>query len=170
MILGTIRYMAPEQIEGKEADARSDIFAFGAVLFEMLTGRKAFEAASQAALMAAILDREPARVTALQPTVPPWLEGVVGRCLAKDPDQRWQSARELMRALQTPPISTAGQRQPLGSMHGAPLGWRARRSCQPSGLLACGWRREPARPPSRATRSWRRSPCSRFTALRHETI
>jgi serine/threonine-protein kinase len=105
MILGTMQYMAPEQIEGKETDARTDIFAFGAVLFEMLTGRKAFEAGSQAALMAAILDREPARLTALQPRVPPWLELVVGRCLAKDPQERWQSARDLMLALQAPPTS-----------------------------------------------------------------
>ena len=109
MILGTMRYMAPEQIEGKETDARTDIFAFGAVLFEMLTGRKAFEADSQAALMVAILNREPARLTALQPLVPPWLERVVGRCLAKDPHQRWQSARDLMLALQAPPASATGQ-------------------------------------------------------------
>ena len=81
--------MAPEQIEGKDTDARTDIFAFGAVLFEMLTGRKAFEADSHAALMVAILDREPTRLTALQPLVPSWLERVVGRCLAKDPRQRW---------------------------------------------------------------------------------
>jgi serine/threonine protein kinase/tetratricopeptide (TPR) repeat protein len=98
MILGTMQYMAPEQIEGKDTDARTDIFAFGAVLFEMLTGRKAFEADSHAALMVAILDREPTRLTALQPLVPSWLEGIVGRCLAKDPRQRWTSARDLMLA------------------------------------------------------------------------
>src|SRR5262245_46711274 len=109
MILGTMQYMAPEQIEGKDTDARSDIFAFGAVLFEMLTGRKAFEADSHAALMVAILDREPTRLTALQPLVPSWLEGVVGRCLAKDPRQRWTSARDLMVALQAPPASSTSQ-------------------------------------------------------------
>src|SRR4029453_8676054 len=101
--------MAPEQIEGKDTDGGTDIFAFGAVLFEMLTGRKAFEADSHAALMVAILDREPTRLTALQPLVPSWLEGVVGRCLAKDPRQRWTSAQDLMRALQAPPTSAAGQ-------------------------------------------------------------
>jgi eukaryotic-like serine/threonine-protein kinase len=109
MILGTMQYMAPEQIEGKETDARTDIFTFGAVLFEMLTGRKAFEADSHAALMVAILDREPTRLTALQPLVPPWLDRVVGRCLAKDPSQRWQSARDLMLALQAPPTAATAQ-------------------------------------------------------------
>jgi eukaryotic-like serine/threonine-protein kinase len=109
MILGTMQYMAPEQIEGKETDARTDIFAFGALLFEMLTGRKAFEADSHAALMVAILDREPTRLTALQPLVPPWLDRVVGRCLAKDPSQRWQSARDLVTALQAPPIAARAQ-------------------------------------------------------------
>jgi eukaryotic-like serine/threonine-protein kinase len=109
MILGTMQYMAPEQIEGKDTDARTDIFAFGAVLFEMLTGRKAFEADSHAALMVAILDREPTRLTALQPLVPSWLDAVVGRCLAKDPRQRWTSARDLMLALQAPPASATDQ-------------------------------------------------------------
>src|SRR5262245_30174462 len=109
MILGTMQYMAPEQIEGKETDARTDIFAFGAVLFEMLTGRKAFEADSRAALMVAILGREPTRLTTLQPLVPPWLERVIERCLAKDPRQRWQSARDLMRALQAPPTAATAQ-------------------------------------------------------------
>jgi len=108
MILGTMQYMAPEQIEGKDTDARTDIFAFGAVLFEMLTGRKAFEADSHATLMVAILDREPTRLTALQPLVPSWLDGVVGRCLAKDPRHRWTSARDLMLALQAPPTSATG--------------------------------------------------------------
>src|SRR5262245_25067781 len=109
MILGTMQYMAPEQIEGKDTDARTDIFAFGAVLFEMLTGRKAFEANSHAALMVAILDREPTRLTALQPLVAPWLDSAIGRCLAKDPSHRWQSAQDLMLALQTPPTAATAQ-------------------------------------------------------------
>src|SRR5262245_41996959 len=109
MILGTMQYMAPEQVESKDTDARTDIFAFGAVLFEMLTGRKAFEADSHAALMVAILDREPTRLTALQPLVPSWLDGAIGRCLAKDPRQRWQSAQDLMLALQTPPTAVTAQ-------------------------------------------------------------
>jgi eukaryotic-like serine/threonine-protein kinase len=124
MILGTMQYMAPEQIEGKDTDARTDIFAFGAVLFEMLTGRKAFEADSRAALMVAILDREPARLTALQPVVAPWLERVIARCLAKDPDERWQSARDLMLALQAPPpAATAQSANPRFNVRRA--GWMA---------------------------------------------
>jgi serine/threonine protein kinase len=108
MILGTLQYMAPEQIEGKETDARTDLFAFGAVLFEMVTGRKAFEADSQASIMAAILGREPRRLTALQPLAPLWLEHLVGRCLAKQPEQRWPSARDVMRELQARSTSATG--------------------------------------------------------------
>ena len=124
MILGTMQYMAPEQIEGKDTDARTDIFAFGAVLFEMLTGRKAFEADSHAALMVAILDREPTRLTALQPLVPSWLDAVVGRCLAKDPRQRWTSARDLMLALQAPPNSATSQ-APTARVSARRAGWIA---------------------------------------------
>jgi Tol biopolymer transport system component/predicted Ser/Thr protein kinase len=98
-ILGTLQYMAPEQLEGKEADARTDIFAFGTVLYEMATGRKAFSGASQASLIAAILEREPAPVSTIQPMTPPALDRVVKTCLAKDPEERWQSAGDLMREL-----------------------------------------------------------------------
>src|SRR2546425_8305910 len=94
-ILGTFQYMAPEQIEGQEADARTDIFAFGAVVYEMLTGRKAFEGKSQASLIAAILERDPAPLSGLQPLAPTSLDRVVRKCLAKDPDQRWQTAKDL---------------------------------------------------------------------------
>ena len=94
-ILGTFQYMAPEQLEGKEADARTDVFAFGAVLYEMATGKKAFSGASQASLIAAILEREPAPISSVQPTSPPALDRVVRRCLAKDPEDRWQSAADL---------------------------------------------------------------------------
>jgi serine/threonine-protein kinase len=94
MILGTSHYMAPEQLEGQEADARADVFAFGAVLYEMLTGCKAFEGGSAAAVMAAVLNTEPP-FAAIQPLVPRSLERVIRKCLAKDPDQRWQTARDL---------------------------------------------------------------------------
>ena len=82
-ILGTFQYMAPEQVEGLEVDARTDIFSFGAVLYEMLTGRKAFEGRSQASLIGAILEREPPAVSALLPTTPPALDHIVKTCLAK---------------------------------------------------------------------------------------
>jgi len=99
-IVGTFQYMAPEQLEGQEADARSDIFAFGAVLYEMATGRKAFEGKSQASLVAAILHKEPAPISALQPMTPPALDRVVRTCLAKDADERWQTAHDLKLQLQ----------------------------------------------------------------------
>jgi serine/threonine protein kinase len=90
IIVGTFQYMSPEQLEGKEADARSDIFSLGAVIYEMATGQKAFTGRSQASLIAAILAAEPQPITKLQPMVPPALERVVKTCLAKDPDDRWQ--------------------------------------------------------------------------------
>ncbi len=94
-ILGTFQYMAPEQLEGKEADARTDIFAFGAVLYEMATGRKAFSGTSQASLISAIMKEEPAPIATLQPMTPPALDRVVRTCLAKDPEERWQSAHDI---------------------------------------------------------------------------
>jgi serine/threonine-protein kinase len=94
-ILGTVQYMAPEQLEGEEADARTDIFAFGTVVYEMATGKKTFEGKSQAGLIAAILDREPPAISSLQPAAPAQLDHLVKRCLAKEPDDRWQSATDL---------------------------------------------------------------------------
>jgi len=94
-IVGTMQYMSPEQLEGKPADARSDIFSFGAMLYEMATGRKAFEAKSHASLIAAILKDEPRPMRELQPLTPPALEHIVRACLAKDPDERPQSAHDL---------------------------------------------------------------------------
>jgi Tol biopolymer transport system component len=94
-IVGTMQYMSPEQLEGKPADARSDIFSFGAMLYEMATGRKAFEAKSHASLIAAILKEEPRPMRELQPLTPPALEHIVKACLAKDPDERPQSAHDL---------------------------------------------------------------------------
>ncbi|HMF09538.1 MAG TPA: protein kinase, partial [Thermoanaerobaculia bacterium] len=94
-ILGTFHYMAPEQLEGKEADARSDIFAFGAVLYEMATGKKAFIGQSQASLIAAILEHEPAPISTVQPMSPPAFGRLVKNCLAKDPDERIQTAHDV---------------------------------------------------------------------------
>src|ERR1700726_3656004 len=94
-IVGTLQYMAPEQVEGGEVDARTDIFAFGAVAYEMATGKRAFEGKSQASLIAAILEREPPPMSSLQPMTPPALDRVVKKCLRKDRDDRWQSARDI---------------------------------------------------------------------------
>ena len=101
IIVGTVSYMAPEQIEGREADARTDIFAFGAVLFEMLTGRQAFEADNQAKVIAAVLERDPRRLASVLPQTPPVVDRLVHRCLAKNPDDRWQSARDVMLELES---------------------------------------------------------------------
>ncbi len=99
-ILGTFQYMAPEQLEGKEADPRTDIFGFGAVVYEMLTGRRAFEGRSPAALTSAILASDPQPASTLQPSIPPELNRAIKKCLAKNPDDRWQSSRDLASELQ----------------------------------------------------------------------
>jgi serine/threonine protein kinase len=94
-ILGTMQYRAPEQLEGKEADVRSDIFAFGAVMYEMSTGKKAFEGSSSATLIAAIIERDPVSISVIMPMTPPLFERLVKKCLSKDPRRRWQSASDL---------------------------------------------------------------------------
>ena len=96
MILGTMRYMAPEQVEGQTADARTDVFAFGTMLYEMLTGRKAFDGKSEPSVVAAILNVDPTPLSALVPIAPQALERLVTRCLAKNPDDRWQNAHDLL--------------------------------------------------------------------------
>ena len=98
-ILGTFQYMAPEQLEGGEADHRTDIWAFGCVVYEMVTGKKAFEGKSQASLIGAILKDEPRSISTLQPMSPLALDQVIRICLAKDPDERWQSAGDIGRQL-----------------------------------------------------------------------
>ena len=112
-IVGTFQYMAPEQIEGAEADARTDIFAFGAVLYEMATGHRAFDGKSRASIIASILDREPPPISTIQPLTPPALEHVIRKCLEKDPDKRWQNAHDVGENLRW----IAEQRQD-GTAHG----------------------------------------------------
>src|SRR5262245_10906198 len=108
-ILGTLQYMSPEQLQGKEADARSDLFSFGCVLYEMLSGKRAFEGQSAASVIAGILERE-----APPFDVSPPLERVIRTCLAKDPEQRFQTALDLKRnltwALEQPPAPKASRR------------------------------------------------------------
>jgi serine/threonine protein kinase len=98
-VLGTLQYLAPEQLEGKDADARSDIFAFGAVLYEMVTGRRAFDGHTPAGVIAAVMQHEPPPMTTLRPATPPAVAHIVSTCLAKDPDERWQHAGDLAREL-----------------------------------------------------------------------
>jgi serine/threonine protein kinase len=95
MIVGTFQYMSPEQLDGRPADTRSDIFALGAVLYEMATGRRAFDGKTRASVIAAILDRDPQPISALQPMTPPSFERLVQACLRKDADERWQSAHDI---------------------------------------------------------------------------
>jgi len=99
-IVGTLQYMAPEQLEGKEADKRSDIFALGSVLYEMTTGKRAFEGKTTASTIASILAAEPKPLSAMQPLSPPALEHVIATCIAKDPEERWQSCADISRQLQ----------------------------------------------------------------------
>src|SRR3954453_1408840 len=94
-LVGTFQYMSPEQVQGKEADSRSDIFAFGAVLYEMATGKRAFDGKSQIGIASAILEKDPEPISSVQSFAPPALEHIVERALAKDPDERWQSASDI---------------------------------------------------------------------------
>jgi len=98
-MIGTLQYMSPEQIEGKPADVRSDIFAFGLVLYELITGEPPFSGSSQASLIASILKDEPKPIHDLKPVAPRALDRIIGACLEKDPDRRWQSASDVARAL-----------------------------------------------------------------------
>jgi serine/threonine protein kinase/WD40 repeat protein len=117
-ILGTLQYMSPEQLEGKEADARSDIFSFGAMLYEMITGRKGFAGSSQASLIAAVMTTAPPPVSTIQPMASPALDRLVRRCLAKSPDDRWQCAGDLLSDLEwiAESGSQAGAPAPLAAM------------------------------------------------------
>src|SRR5208283_5794220 len=99
-IVGTAAYMSPEQAQGKPVDGRSDIFSFGAVLYEMISGRRAFQGANQVSTLAAILEKEPAPLAARDSRIPRELERVVMRCLRKDPERRFQNMADLRVALE----------------------------------------------------------------------
>jgi Tol biopolymer transport system component len=141
-IMGTFQYMAPEQLEGSEADARSDIFAFGAVMYEMLTGRRAFQGKSKAGLISAIMSTEPVPLLTLQPMAPPALEHVVRTCLDKDPQERWQTAHDVMVQLKwiAEGGSQVGAPKPLVARrkHRERIGWVASAMLL-TALAALGW-------------------------------
>lgn len=139
-LLGTPQYMAPEQFEGKDADARSDIWAFGAVLYEMVTGQKAFQGKSYASLAGAILSADPAPMS-VKPFTPAWLEQLVRRCLAKDAEDRYQSMRDVVLDLRTPMMEVAA----AGPSKAARLPWVVAIATLLLGALA-GWYGNAARP------------------------
>ncbi len=136
-ILGTLQYMAPEQLEGKEADPRSDIFAFGAVIYEMATGKRAFDGGSQASLIAAVLERKPAPLSSVNALVPPALERLVQKCLEKDPESRWQSMRDLTDELRW--VSQSGSRVGLPAMVAARRRFRFRLGWTVATIAIVGW-------------------------------
>ena len=158
-ILGTFQYMAPEQLEGKDADARTDIFAFGCVLYEMATGRKAFTGASQASLITAIMSADPPSISAAQPMSPPALDRVVKTCLAKDPEDRWQSAADIARELKwigegsaagvAAPAAVVGRRR-----HRERLAWAVAAIATIAAVAAAltAWTARGARPPEDSLR------------------
>jgi len=123
-ILGTFQYMSPEQVEGKELDARSDIFSLGAILYEMLSGRKAFEGKSQLSVASAILEKEPARIGSIQPMTPRGLEHVVKRCLAKSVEERWQSACDLANELRWIAETGTRDREDDSTSRAEKFGWK----------------------------------------------
>jgi len=127
MVLGTVQYMAPEQLDGKDADERTDIFALGELLYEMSTGQKTFKGNSKAQLISAILATQPPPITTIAPLSPPALEHVVTKCLAKEPDDRWQSAHDVASELKWISEQTSQSRmfaQPTkGRMKPASIAW-----------------------------------------------
>jgi serine/threonine protein kinase len=131
VIVGTFQYMAPEQLEGRSVDVRTDLFAFGAVVYEMATGQRAFQAKSQASLIAAILDFHPPPISTLQPIAPPALDRLVQKCLAKDPNARWQTSRDLADELKwigsqgTATVATPSPGRVMSGLRVPRLGWRA---------------------------------------------
>jgi serine/threonine protein kinase/Tol biopolymer transport system component len=131
-MVGTVQYMSPEQLEGKPVDHRADLFAFGAVLYEMLTGKRAFEGKSQASVIASILKDDPRPVSQLIPTTPAAVDRVVTSCLAKDPDERWQSAGDLSRELRW----IGGGASPVTAVPTAPVDTRRTRSASVAWTLA----------------------------------
>jgi eukaryotic-like serine/threonine-protein kinase len=149
-IAGTLYYMAPEQLQGRDVDSRADIFAFGCVLYEMLTGKRAFDGSNAASVMAAIMERPAPSVTAF---ASPSLDHVLKRCLAKDPEHRWQSSRDLRAAIEwttktgAPPEPAMARRSLLGWLAGGGIGVAAG-----AATAAFALRKTSGMPPGRAIR------------------
>jgi serine/threonine protein kinase/Tol biopolymer transport system component len=159
-VLGTLYYMAPEQVEAKEADERSDIFSFGVLLYEMVTGQRPFSGDTQAAVLAAVLRDQPAPISQRQPAVPRALERVVRKCLEKKPEDRWHSARDLKPTLElidldAPPVSSSSASVPIPVATSSRKRWLWPAVAAAAVLTAAGlaytlWPK--AQPPARAIR------------------
>ena len=117
-ILGTFQYMSPEQIAGEDVDERSDIFALGAVLYEMLTGQRAFDGTSRTSVVTAVLSGSPRSAASLRPTTPPSLEHVIAKCLARDREERWQSAADIASELMWIGGTSTGEQSAVGGQKG----------------------------------------------------
>jgi serine/threonine protein kinase len=153
-IVGTFQYMSPEQVEGKELDGRSDIFSLGAVLYEMVTAQRAFEGKSQLSVASAILEKEPASISSIRPMTPPALDHAIGHCLAKERDERWQSAHDLFLELKWVGQLSAQTARPESKPqkgHGWVI-WLAAMVVAGSGLLVVGYFRRPE-PPTQLIRA-----------------
>ena len=127
VVMGTVGYMSPEQVRGKNLDHRSDIFSFGAILYEMLSGRRAFHGESSAETMSAILKEDPAELSETNKTVSPALERIVNHCLEKRPEARFHSARDLAFALEALSGSNPISAETIVSSALAPRRWTRRR-------------------------------------------
>ena len=151
-ILGTFQYMAPEQLEGQDADLRTDVFAFGLVVYEMVTGRRAFEGKSQASLIAAIMHVQPPAPSTIAPLTPSALDLIVTKCLEKDPHERWQSAKDLRDTLEwcgSERLTAAGIAQPVRSRTRALIvAWTTAAVALTVALLLAGMRVYESRPPA----------------------
>jgi serine/threonine protein kinase/Tol biopolymer transport system component len=142
-IVGTVQYMSPEQIEGKEADGRSDIFALGCVLYEMATGKRAFEGKSNLSIASAILEKDPEPIATLQPLAPPALDHVIRRCLEKSADDRWQSAADVRAELKWTETSSSTMKA-IKAKHHQPWKWIAGVAVALLLGLGIGWLLRPA--------------------------
>src|SRR5258707_2311178 len=176
-IVGTFQYMSPEQVEGKELDGRSDIFSLGAVLYEMLTGQRAFEGKSQLSVASAILEKEPAPISTIKPLTPSALDRAIRRCPAKDPEDRWQTTRDLLLELKW--IAEGGSQAavtPLGAAKRIGARWKRTLLWGVVSLLLAAitgfaiWNLKPS-PPRPITRAViTRTPGQRLAALEQPAV
>jgi eukaryotic-like serine/threonine-protein kinase len=156
-IVGTFQYMSPEQVEGREVDGRSDIFSLGAVLYEMITDQRAFEGKSQLSVASAILEKEPAPITTLKPLTPPALDHAIRNCLAKNPDERWQTAKDLSLELNwiavSGPEGLANPPEPLHPRRTTILLWGALSLLLAAATGTAAWTMRPQPPPQPVSRT-----------------